>query len=59
MAELDGEVEALAAVVGELAGELLDELEQAAAASPMHAMPTVAANRVPGRGDRKVRIPRR
>jgi hypothetical protein len=34
-----------------------DELEQAAAASPTHAMPSTAAIRLPD--DRKVSIPRR
>src|SRR5215469_14841734 len=38
-------------------GELLDELEQAAAVSPMQAMPSMPANRL--LDDRKVSIPRR
>jgi hypothetical protein len=51
---LDGD--ALALVVADEEDEL-DELEQAAAASPMHAMPSTAAIRLPD--DRKVSIPRR
>ena len=47
---------ALALVVADEEDEL-DELEQAAAASPMHAMPSTAAIRLPD--DRKVSIPRR
>jgi hypothetical protein len=52
-----GEVEALPDELGEeLLDELLGELEQAAAASPTHAMNTAAANRL--LDDRKVSIPR-
>jgi hypothetical protein len=51
---LDGD--ALGLVVADEEDEL-DELEQAAAASPMHAMPSTAAIRLPD--DRKVSIPRR
>jgi len=54
--ELDGDALALALVVADEEDEL-DELEQAAAASPMHAMPSTAAIRLPD--DRKVSIPRR
>jgi hypothetical protein len=50
------EADALALVVADEEDEL-DELEQAAAASPMHAMPSTAAIRLPD--DRKVSIPRR
>jgi hypothetical protein len=50
------EGDALALVVADEEDEL-DELEQAAAASPMHAMPSTAAIRLPD--DRKVSIPRR
>jgi hypothetical protein len=53
---LDGDALALALVVADEEDEL-DELEQAAAASPMHAMPSTAAIRLPD--DRKVSIPRR
>jgi hypothetical protein len=52
--ELEGD--ALALVVADEEDEL-DELEQAAAASPMHAMPSTAATRLPD--DRNVSIPRR
>jgi hypothetical protein len=45
------------ALVGADEEDELDELEQAAAASPMHAMPSTAAIRLPD--DRKVSIPRR
>jgi hypothetical protein len=54
--ELEGDALALALVVADEEDEL-DELEQAAAASPMHAMPSTAAIRLPD--DRKVSIPRR
>jgi hypothetical protein len=40
------EADALALVVADEEDEL-DELEQAAAASPMHAMPSTAAKRLP------------
>jgi hypothetical protein len=53
---LEGDALALALVVADEEDEL-DELEQAAAASPMHAMPSTAAIRLPD--DRKVSIPRR
>jgi hypothetical protein len=51
---LDGD--ALALVVADEEDEL-DELEQAAAASPRHAIPSTAATRL--RDDGKVSIPRR
>jgi hypothetical protein len=54
--ELEGDALALALVVADEEDEL-DELEQAAAASPMHAMPSTAATRLPD--DRNVSIPRR
>jgi hypothetical protein len=54
VAAADGDVEALPAALG---GELLDELEQAAVASPMQAMPSRPANRL--LDDRKVSIHRR
>jgi hypothetical protein len=50
------EADALALVVADEEDEL-DELEQAAAASPRHAIPSAAATRL--RDDRKVSIPRR
>jgi hypothetical protein len=53
---LEADALALALVVADEEDEL-DELEQAAAASPMHAMPSTAAIRLPD--DRKVSIPRR
>jgi hypothetical protein len=53
--ELEGDALALALVVADEEDEL-DELEQAAAASPMHAMPSTAATRLPD--DRNVSIPR-
>jgi hypothetical protein len=53
--ELEGD--ALALVVADEEEDELDELEQAAAASPMHAMPSTAATRLPD--DRNVSIPRR
>jgi hypothetical protein len=43
---LEGDALALALVVADEEDEL-DELEQAAAASPMHAMPSTAAKRRP------------
>jgi hypothetical protein len=53
---LDGDALALALVVADEEDEL-DELEQAAAASPRHAIPSTAATRL--RDDGKVGIPRR
>jgi hypothetical protein len=54
--EADALALALALVVADEEDEL-DELEQAAAASPRHAIPSAAATRL--RDDRKVSIPRR
>jgi len=53
---LEADALALGLVVADEEDEL-DELEHAAAASPMHAMPSAAAIRL--RDDRKVSIPRR
>jgi hypothetical protein len=53
--EADALALALALVVAD--EDELDELEQAAAASPRHAIPSAAATRL--RDDRKVSIPRR
>jgi hypothetical protein len=53
---LEADALALAPVVADEEDEL-DELEQAAAASPRHAIPSAAATRL--RDDGKVSIPRR